>query len=325
MNIYALKISSKMTAEIYNDLQEKEIARYGWSYVETSDLIGLQDKISQNKWKDLTEEEKDCWKANFLLRIKPEDYIVYINTPTYGRCTIAKVVEEYKWENLGEDFNHTLRIDRGSIREFNRNDKAIDSVLQRRFKLQGKYWQIYCVNEFKKLIEDLKDNILTGETSTVETRYNKLISGIEGYLCEISNEITKHHAEKTLEELIEMVFKKIPNVLDVVRFEGLADKGADLMVTYTNGLDFFGIEKEEKCIVQVKSYSGCIECDQAIKDIERSFNYYTESTCGLIMTTATEVSESFKSKLEELRDNSKKPIGFIYGAELSKWFIKYGI
>lgn len=43
------------------------------------------------------------------------------------------------------------------------------------------------------------------------------------------------------------------------------------------------------------------------------------------MTTATEVSDEFNKKLDELREKSGKPVGFIYGAELAKWFIKYGM
>jgi len=323
MSIYALKVSDEMTEKVYESLNNDGLARYGWSYVDTADLLSLKVR----KWNDLTSDEKKCWKANFLLEIQPEDYVVYINVPSYGKCTLAKVMGTYEWRKISGDFNHCIPIDKNSIRAFDRNDKAIPSILQRRFKLQGKYWKIYCIEKFMKLVKDLEDGMLTGENSTANSRLELLKNDLNVHFESISKEIHKHHAEKTLEELIKLTFEKMPNVQNVTRYGGSADKGADLIVTYSSGLDIFGIDKQERCAVQIKSYVGDINWDRAIEDIKNSFVVYEKEdvTCGLIITTATGVTEDFIKKLDELRENSGKPVGFIYGAELAKWFIKYGM
>ncbi len=110
------------------------------------------------------------------------------------------------------------------------------------------------------------------------------------------------------------------------RFKGPADKGANLRVTYSSSLDIFKIDTQEKCVVKIKSYEGTINWDRAIEDIKNSFEVYGKEnvTCGLIMTTVTEVSDEFNKKLDELREKSGKPVGLIYGKELAKWFVNMG-
>ena len=320
MKVYALKVSNEATETIVNSLSEDGVARYGWSYV-YSDLNILKKKRRE----EMSKEEKNCFKANFLLKIEKGDYIVYINTPSYGKCTVAKIEKEYYWKDLGEDFNHCLGIDKKSIKVFDRNDEQINPTLSRRFKLQGKYWQIYYVDEFKELLKKLEVGELSGKKSSASSRYNKMMEEILPELENITKKIQYNHPEKTLEELIQMILENQPNIQTVERKSGRADKGGDLICVFDTGMNIFGIDKQEKCAIQVKSYSGEMDYKRAIKDIENVFESDDEITCGMIISTADNISKSFEEKFNELVDNSGKRIGLLYGEKLAKWILRYGL
>ena len=322
MNIYALKVGENVEM-VKDPLINDGIARYGWSYVENADLNIMKNM----SWNSMTAEQKDCWKANFLLNIKPGDYIVYINTPSYGKCTLAKVIEPYfwAWDKYKGDFSHCLRVDRDSIRSFDRNAKEINPSLSRRFKLQGKYWRIYLEDEFKELLDLLEIGGLSGEYSTSISRYNTTLEVIEPELDTICNKIYKNHPEKKLEELIQMILERMPNVSNVERKSGVSDKGGDLICEFDTGMDFLGIQRVERCAIQVKSYVNEMDYDRAVRDIENVFKAEKDITCGLIISTADKISEGFQEKLDILKSETGKDVGLIFGKELARWFIKYGM
>lgn len=79
-------------------------------------------------------------------------------------------------------------------------------------------------------------------------------------LKEITIKIQKAHPAGKLESFITEVFRKIPIVTDVYehgKHKGWGtDNGVDLIVTYKTGFTFSNLEKEEKLVVQVKSFTG---------------------------------------------------------------------
>lgn len=329
MKIFALKVSEDMREIVFNSLKEEGVARFTWSYVEEGNLIAIREQINGSGWNSLTDTQKDCWKAKFMLEIEPEDYIVYINIPNYGECTVAKVTESYcwKWDTYKMDGSHCLGIDKNSIQVFNRNDEGIPSNLSRRFKLQGRYWRIYLEEEFFKLIDDLKKGRLSGKNATAETRLTNCInSNVKLYLDKICEELQKAHAGKHLEELIVNILKNIPKVINIERKSGTSDRGGDIIFEYRNELsDIFGFNKEtEKIAIQVKSYEETIYSTQAIQDLKNVFEYDPEITAGIIMTTAIEKSEEFDKELDKLREESGKNISLIYGKDFAGWVLKYG-
>ena len=126
MSIYALRVD--IAKEVYNSLKDEGVARFTWSYSKEGNLKEIESKIKKEfGWENLTEIEKDCWKANFMLIIKEKDYIVYINVPEYGECTSSQGYRKIfsKLEKSKSDGSHFLLIDKESIRTFNRNNKNI--------------------------------------------------------------------------------------------------------------------------------------------------------------------------------------------------------
>ena len=153
MEIFALKPGSDFADEVYQSLQKGE-GRFGWSYVPTADLYTLRDRIDdpQQGWDSLTDEEKDCYQS-FLLDIHDGDYVVFINVPEWGRCTVAKVIGDYfwKWDPKIRDFNHRIPVDPNLVRDFDRNAPIVPPALSARLKLRGRWWHIYAKQEFGNL------------------------------------------------------------------------------------------------------------------------------------------------------------------------------
>lgn len=329
MSIYALRVD--IAKEVYNSLKDEGVARFTWSYSEEGNLKEIESKIKKFGWENLTEIEKDCWKANFMLNIKEKDYIVYINVPEYGECTVAKVTGEYfwNWEKYKSDGSHCLLIDKESIRTFNRNDKNIPSDLTRRFGLQGKYWRIYLEDKFYNLLQDIDDKKITGELASSESRLlNCINEKINPYLESICEELQHYHVGKYLEELIVKVLGEIPEIKNISRKSGISDKGGDILFDYEN-TDVFGNYSQKKCAIQVKSYEGIINYDQAIKDMKNIFEYDDSLDLGIIMTTATSIGEEFNEKLEELNKEllekkKEKSVTILYGKDFARWVLKYG-
>ncbi len=94
----------------------------------------------------------------------------------------------------------------------------------------------------------------------------------------------------------------MPNVIKVERVAPRNDHGADLLVTYRAGLPFEPLQREELCLVQVKSYEGELADRRAVDDLSRAFTHYPQANMGLIVSTAEKTSPEFEQALDELQD-----------------------
>jgi len=103
---------------------------------------------------------------------------------------------------------------------------------------------------------------------------------------------------------------------------GLNDKGADIILTYNDNSGIPGLDSQHRCLVQIKSYTGEISSLSAIDGLRNAFNEDGDADCGLIITTATKVSDVFLNKLGELRKELNLSIGLLYGEELAKFVMK---
>ncbi len=333
MTIWALKGPSSEDYSI-KELQEAQqfltdsfkngTSRFGWSYIDGANLNNLQSK----QWQEMTDDERNCWsKANFLLEIEKDDWVVHINLPYWGACLAGQVTETYAFEEENDfgDYRHTLKIDIDSIVEFERNDDEVLPVIGSRLKLQGRFWRIQYVEEFLQSIQNLKSKSLKkSDNESVGIYYLK--KDLSPLLKNITNKIQKTHPSGKLENLIAEVFRKIPNVVDVNehgRNKGWGtDHGADLIVTYKSGLTISNLEKEEKLVVQVKSYTGQHWETTAVQQIENAISEFT-ADAGLIITTA-ESTKNLEEAIETLSNKTEKPIGLIAGEDVAKFVLKYG-
>jgi hypothetical protein len=93
------------------------------------------------------------------------------------------------------------------------------------------------------------------------------------------------------------------------------------------------LEKEEKLVVQVKSYTGQHWETNAVEQIETAIKEF-QANAGLIITTA-ESTDNLEKAIENLSNKLSKPeqdgglnkpipIGLIAGEEVAKFVLKYG-
>jgi hypothetical protein len=345
MTIYALKGPSSddysqdelsKTQQFLADSIRNGVSRFGWSYIDTADLKMLQNK----SWQEMNDKEKSCWaKANFLLGVEIGDWVVHINLPYWGSCIVGQVNETYSFEYNGNkfgDYRHLLKLDKKSIVEFERNDDGVLPIISSRLKLQGRYWTIQYVDEFLHTIQNIKSEALgKKEDESIGIFYLK--KDLSPLFKNITDKIQKTHPASKLENLIAEVFRNIPGVVDVYehgRHKGWGtDSGADLIVTYKSGIPISNLEKEEKLVVQVKSYTGEHWEISAVEQIETAIKEF-QASAGLIITTAQSTDnlekaiESLSNKLSKTeqddRLNKPIPIGLIAGEDVAKFVLKYG-
>ena len=320
MTIYAIKAPEEPNDvdKIFASLTQGE-ARFGWSYIETADQRSLDGRVRRHGWNTLSEDEQNCFH-DFLLRVGCGDYVVHINVPAWGQCTMARVTGDYDWRYDDEDFNHRFPVDSKSVCTFNRSDTMVPPALRARLSLQGRWWTIYTEPEFTDLLMRLKLGATPGPSSP-DSDLMHLQRNFQPHLSRIVRTIQETLPGSALEPFVQRVFERVPNVKEVTRKQGRADLGADLIVIFEVG-PIPGLI--QTLVVQVKSYSGQHVDTGAVEDVRRAFQQYQEATMGLIVSTAAESSLGLDRELDKLREESGKPVSLLIGDELAAFFLRYG-
>lgn len=317
--IYALKNSTKpdQDAKTYKSLQEG-VGRFGWSYEETANLEKLRARIYDGGWKSLTEEEKDCYHP-FLLDIKEGDYVVYINIPKWGECTLARVTDGYFWSWEDKDFNHRFHVDSKSVRVFNRNWDIVHPTLSSRLKLRGKFWRIYNLQEeFESLVDSLKKGE-GGQHRTMETSLDRFKKEIQRDFESITKKIHRAYPGSDLEKPIAEIFRRVPGVKDVKEQGGPGEHGADLLVIF----ELLGMQEQRTCVVQVKSFECKMWQHKAVDQIRKALEYW-KAHMGIIVSTASSGSETLYEEIEKLSEETGKPVSLLIGEDVAAFALRFG-
>ena len=318
--IYALRGSGDpdRDAITYNSLQEG-VGRFGWSYVETADLKKLQSRIINGGRGNLTEEERDCYYP-FLLDIQKNDYVVYINIPEWGKRTLARVTGPYFWSYEDDDFNHRFPIDPGSVRVFDSNDAIVHPQLRHKLKLQGGWWRIYDLHEqFEHLIASLEEG-KGGSPSTTETNIDWLKKEI---LPNITKKTQHTFPGSQLESLIAEIFRNVPGVKEVKEQGGPGERGADLQVIFEWEVPILEIQEQRTCVVQVKSFKGEMWETRAVDQIRKALQYW-DADMGVIVSTADAGSEALDTALDQLWQDTGKPVYLLIGEDVAAFLLRFG-
>lgn len=322
MTIYAIKAPPKRETKekIFGSLKNGE-GRFGWSYIASANLLQLRERITRGEWDSLSEDEQASYH-DFLLRIKCGDYVVYINLPDHGECTLAKVTGRYAWRFEDDDFNHRFPVDCSTVRTFNRNDAMVPPALRARLILPSRWWTIYAEKEFSQLLESLSRGTAPLRR-TPESSLAYLSVELQEFLPKLVTSIQRTHPGKDLEVLMENLFRRLPNVKEVIRKEGRADVGADMIVQFEFGV-IPELIRTEILVVQVKSYTGQHVGRRAVDDIKRAFGEHKEATMGLIVSTAIGAGDDLKVGIDELVEESGKPVALLIGTDLAAFFWRFG-
>ncbi len=181
---------------LHASLIEEGEGRFGWSYIENADLYRLREKVEKEDEESLSEEERDCYHdQKFLLDLKWGDYVIYINVPEPGKCTLAHVTGPYRFRFEDRDFNHRFPVDPRSVRVFDRN--SVHPSLSERLKLRRRWWRI----RDKENFEDILNKPGIGKEDkphTPETRRALLKEEIEPFLERILEKFRERIRKGTL-------------------------------------------------------------------------------------------------------------------------------
>lgn len=303
---------------LHSSLKEGE-GRFGWSYIETANLYELKKRIEKDGWASLSDEERNCYQA-FLLDIRKDDYVAYINVPEWGKCTLARVTRSYFWEHKDEDFNHRFGVAPESVFDFDRNDELVHPWLSARLKLQGRWWRIEGGQEkFEELVESLEAG-KAGKPRTLETTRASLVQEIQPLLDAITKKIHETYPNKALEDLLAELFKNVPGVKKVEKRGGPRDRGADLLVHFESGMPI----PPQTCVIQVKSFEGEHWDTGAVNDIKRAFEHYPEADMGLIVSTAASSTNVLDEAIDKLQKRTGKSVSLLIGKDVADFVLRFG-
>ena len=317
MPIYALKVDEGWPWLIHQSLKRGE-GRFGWSYVETANLHDLRDRIAADGWSSLDTEEKDCYQE-LLLSLNCGDYVVYINLPEWGQCTLARVTGKYFWQWADSDFNHRFPVDPHSIHSFDRNDPMVAPALSARLKLQGRCRRVHAEAEFGKLLEALR----YGVKPAPETPGDNLLDlrdEMKPSLPAVAEKIRHMRPNPDLESLVEQVFRRVPGVRSVARQGAAGGRGADLVAELESGSI---PELVQTLVVQVKSHRGALSYRSVVDDIRGAFGAY-DADMVLVVSPAMTRDLAVERELDRLREDIMKPVALLVGDELAAFFLRHG-
>ena len=306
MNVWAFNKpdTQERVKHLYESVQKGK-SRFGWSWKAIHDL--------NSEW---TEQHN---KQNFLLYIKKGDWIVHINMPEWGWCVAAKVSKEYRFdsgEGIDGDFRHFFEIDVDTIVKFKRKNPVVDHRVN--LKPRQRYHRVYAVEEFKKSIERIKNDVQIQISGNGELHH--LYEETDKLLTKVTSLIQQMHRGKKLEGFLAKVFAEIPDVVEV-RENGSGwgtDYGADLIVTIK--VSVAGLDFEHKIVVQVKSYEGEVKDTTAVDQIKRGFEKFG-ANAGMIITTG-ERTEELETAAANVASDTGLPIHLLAGKEVAQFVIK---
>ncbi|RYD32519.1 MAG: restriction endonuclease [Verrucomicrobiaceae bacterium] len=235
----------------------------------------------------------------------------------------AKAIGPYEHDagiscQWGVDFVHGIPVDPSTLVEFDRLDPNVIPTVN--LRPRARYQQVYAKQDFFASLENLRTNRVILKDGDVRERAH-LREKAAPLLSNLTRLIHETHHGKNLERLFAPVFRKMPNVVDVIEngFGWGTDHGADLIVTLQNS--FGNLQLERKIVVQLKSYSGNHYELSGVEQIVNAINKFG-ADAGMIVTTA-EPTEQLEEAISERAANLGKPIGLIAGKDVAQFILEH--
>ena len=273
-------------------------SRFGWSWEPEHHL--------RLPWTDQHPRQQ------FLLRVRPGDWIVHINTPSHGRCITAQVVSEYGFDggvqcpNGVWDFRHNFDVDADTIVEFDRGDPGVERTVN--LCPRYRWHEVKAADDFARTLENIK----SGETAN-------LFRKAEEHLRPLTRLIHEYYPGKRLETFLAEAFKRLPGVCHVEETGSGwgTDHGTDLIVDI-NPLAPFGANLT--LVVQVKSYVGEHHDTHAVDQIVEGIRHH-KAHAGLIVTTG-DATERLTERVADA-STEQAPIALLAADDVARLVIRH--
>jgi hypothetical protein len=123
---------------------------------------------------------------------------------------------------------------------------------------------------------------------------------------------------------MEKNFRNTGKYEKIRREHGHGDRGTDITLI-SSPFDFDGVRIPFtcRCLVQVKPYAETMTSKRPMEDLRNAFEEDPEADCGLVVSTATDISEEFRSRLDKFSEEIGKPVDLLYGSELVRFILKH--
>jgi hypothetical protein len=154
-------------------------------------------------------------RNGFLLRIQEGDWIIHVNSPTYGHCVAAQATGEYDFDDgieceWGRDFCNFIPVNPESIIEFERSDPNVVPSVNLTPMRRGQ--RVLQVEDFLRSLENIRNDRFPedfGESRAVVHLKERVQ---EELLPRITELIHQMNRSKEFERFLHRIFKAMPNV-----------------------------------------------------------------------------------------------------------------
>lgn len=96
-----------------------------------------------------------------------------------------------------------------------------------------------------------------------------------------------------------------------------------MIVTYESGLPIPELQGQHTCVVQVKSYRDEHWDTHAVEQIREALRHW-DADAGLIVSTASSRTTALDDALDQLREETEKPVGLLIGEDLAAFVLRFG-
>jgi hypothetical protein len=314
MRRYAVVRTDRNVASFVLSELEQGRFRQGWGYRASQDLRAIRKKLEAGQ--PLDQDERASWRNRRLLDSEPDglkagDIIITPNLPEQGRWLILRVGEGgYRFEpgahrveyGDGYDYAHVVPVtpirDRSDkIAVVEADNEHVDARLRSTMKSRSRMWSI---DWLSREVDALVQAIEAGrDTTRVQPDADKMKALAEAVHASAWKQIESRYQAAELERLVERLMARIyrNGAQDgtVERWGGPKEDGADLIVFTQDPLEI-----EYKVGVQVKRYEGVHDDLGALEQMKRARQVHRIDG-GVIVTTASDTSERFEKRRQELQ------------------------
>jgi hypothetical protein len=262
-------------------------------------------------------------RNGFLLRIKKGDWIVHVNSPSYGRCVAVQASGEYDFDEgieceWGQDFHNFIPVDSKTILEFDRTDPNVVPSVNLAPMRRGQ--RILQVEDFLRSLENIRGNRFSQDADDSRGVVHLQERIQEELLPRVTELIHQMNRSKEFERFLHRIFDSMPNVESIQNgFGWRSDHGADLIVAFQNPL--IGVSLTSKLVVQAKSYDGDHYDTNAVDQLIEGIKEYNADG-GLLITTAQK-TEILEDSVRQATERSGKVIDIISGNDVARFVIRY--
>ncbi|GAA0866028.1 hypothetical protein [Paraclostridium tenue] len=275
--------------------------RFGWSK-KGNDLRVLANK------KEKTDEEKIAWrKAKFILeKLKKDDVLIVQLERPLRKFMVVKVVEVngsiYDFDGEQDDFNHIIYCKPITNNEVNIDSNYNSKIFKHDMTKRGSHYEIYNedtieeINYFivHKIWEEPDFNVKSILQIELEKTHEKLVSDVVKLLA-------NDWKSKDFDILVSKVFSAIDGADVIIR--ELKDDWDILLEIKNPILNSKPIEIPVIC----KNYSGEINVEDTIRDLERCLREYSSNSVYLVMLGT--LTEELVEAVEKSKENMIKELG----------------